>query len=126
MTLAEPQAPWPVMAARAAAAKVDDDVVVIDVGELLVVTGHFVIASARNARLVRAVVDDIEKLVAEAGGPRPKRIEGLDDFRWVLMDYGEFIVHVFDPDARAFYDLERLWQDAPRVEWRDDPDPGSA
>ncbi len=126
MTVADPQAQWPIVAARAAATKVDDDVVVIDVGELLVVTGFFVIASARNARLVRAVVDAIEKAIDEAGGPKPKRIEGLDDFRWVLMDYGDFIVHVFDPDARAFYDLERLWQDAPRVEWRDDSERSDA
>lgn len=110
---------WAVVAARAAASKTGDETVVLDVGELLVVTGHFVVTSASNPRLVRAVTDEIERAVAESGGPRPLRVEGRDTMTWVLMDYGDFVVHVFDTDTRAHYDLERLWRDAPVVEWAD-------
>ncbi len=106
---------WVLAAARAAAAKTDDDTVVMDVSELLVVTGWFVVTSAGNPRLVRAVTDEVERVLAEAGGPRPLRVEGRDTLEWVLMDYGDFVVHVFDTDTRAFYDLERLWRDAPRL-----------
>lgn len=108
---------WAVTAARAAASKTDDATVVMDVGDLLVVTGHFVVTSAGNSRLVRAVADEVERVVAEAGGPRPRRVEGRDTLEWVLMDYGDFVVHVFDSQTRDYYDLERLWRDAPRVEW---------
>lgn len=108
---------YAIVAARAAAAKTDADTVILDVSELLVVTGSFVVTSASNPRLVRAVADEVERVVAAAGGPRPKRIEGLDTLTWVLMDYGDFVVHVFDDPTREFYDLERLWRDAPRVPW---------
>jgi ribosome-associated protein len=112
-------AAWPRAAARAAAAKTDATTVVLDVSELLVVTGYFVVTSAGNPRLVRAVAEDVERVVAEAGGPRPLRVEGRVDLRWVLMDYGDFVVHVFDDATRELYDLERLWRDAPRVDFSD-------
>jgi ribosome-associated protein len=117
---ADDDADYALVAARAAAAKTDADTVVLDVSELLVVTGSFVVTSAGNARLVRAITEEVERVVAEAGGPRPRRIEGLDDLRWVLMDYGDFVVHVFDDATREIYDLERLWRDAPRVAWATD------
>ena len=111
---------WPVVAARAAAARSDADTVVLDVADLLVVTGYFVVTSAGNRRLVKAIADEVERAVAEAGGPKPLRTEGLDDLRWVLLDYGDFVVHVFDDETRAVYDLERLWRDAPRVDFTED------
>lgn len=114
---------WPIVAARAADAKSGSDTVILDVGELLVVTGSFVVTSAGNHRLVRAIVDDVERAVAEAGGPKPLRVEGLDTLAWVLMDYGDFVVHVFDEPTRELYDLERLWRDAPRIAWQE-PDEG--
>ncbi|MCU1453920.1 MAG: hypothetical protein JWN46_2066 [Acidimicrobiales bacterium] len=113
----EDEARWPVAAARAADAKQADEVVVLDVGAVLAITGHFVIASASNTRLVRTIAEDIEATLAEAGGPRPRRIEGLDDLRWVLMDYGDFVVHVFLDEARRYYELERLWSDVARLDW---------
>jgi ribosome-associated protein len=67
---------------------------------------------------VRAIVDAVEEALTLAGGPKPRRIEGLDAMDWVLMDYGDFVVHVFTAEARAYYQLERLWGDRPRVEWR--------
>jgi ribosome-associated protein len=94
------------------------DTIVLDVGDVLAVTDLFVITNGTNARQVKAIVEEIERKVAEAGGPRPIRVEGLDTLEWVLLDYGAFVVHVFDAEQRAFYRLERLWGDRPRVEWK--------
>ena len=80
-------------------------------------TDAFVITSGRNARQVKTIVDEVERQVKAAAGRKPVRVEGLDDARWVLMDYGDFLVHVFLDEAREFYDLEHLWADAPRVAW---------
>jgi len=74
-----------------------------------------VIASGNTGRQVRAIVDEVEEQVARAGGPRPTRIEGKDTLTWVLMDYGSFVVHVFDAESREYYDLERLWRDMPEL-----------
>ena len=108
-----------VVAARAAADKHGQDTVVLEVGQVLAITDHFVITSGANVRQVRAVVEEIEAQVKASGGPAPIRVEGLDDARWVLMDYGDFVVHVFLDEIRRYYDLERLWADAPRLEWDD-------
>jgi ribosome-associated protein len=64
---------------------------------------------------VRAIVDNVEEHLSMTGGPKPIRIEGKDHLSWVLMDYGWFIVHVFDEESREYYDLERLWKDVPRL-----------
>lgn len=105
------------VAARAADAKSGEETVILGMGRLLGLTDAFVITSGRNHRQVRTIVDEVERQVKEVGGRSPARVEGLDDARWVLMDYGDFLVHVFLDEARAFYDLEHLWTDAPRVEW---------
>ena len=91
--------------------------VVLEVAEVLALCGWFVIASAGNERQVKAICDDVEREVHEAGGPKPKRVEGLQDRQWVLMDYGDVVVHVFQQEQREFYDLERLWSDVPRLDW---------
>lgn len=85
------------------------------VGQSIGITDWFGVTSGNNGRQVRAIVDEIEHQVAEAGGPRPKRIEGKDTLTWVLMDYGAFVIHVFDVESREFYDLERLWRDMPEL-----------
>ena len=90
---------------------------ILEVGDVLVVADEFVIVSASNDRLVKALVDDVERAVAEAGHGRPLRVEGLDDRHWVLIDYGDVVVHVFLQETRNYYELERLWSDVPRVEW---------
>jgi ribosome-associated protein len=69
---------------------------------------------------VRAICEEIEEKVKRVGGGAPRYIEGLNDARWVLMDYGDFLVHVFLEEAREFYDLERLWGDVPRVPFEED------
>lgn len=77
-----------------------------------------VICSASNSRLVRTIADEVELAVRAAGEGGPVAVEGLEDASWVLLDYGAFVVHVFLEDVRAYYDLERLWSEAPRVDWR--------
>ncbi|MEY2437941.1 MAG: ribosome-associated protein, partial [Acidimicrobiaceae bacterium] len=98
--MVDEHAPWPVVAAQAANDKQGNDVLVLAVGEVLAITDHFVIASAPNTRLVATIAEEVERAVADAGGPRPLRVEGLDDRRWVLLDYGAFVVHVFLQEAR--------------------------
>jgi ribosome-associated protein len=105
-------------AAQAAASKTDEPTLVLDVGDVLAITNYFVITGGRNARQVRTVAEEVEARVAADGGPRPLRVEGLDSLRWVLLDYGDFVVHVLLDEARSYYELERLWSDVPRVEWR--------
>ncbi|MFI5041680.1 MAG: ribosome silencing factor [Acidimicrobiales bacterium] len=108
---------WCEVAAQAAASKKADDVVILDVGGVLAITDSFVIASAPNDRQVRAIVEEIERRLKEVGGPSPLRMEGVREGEWALLDYGDFVVHVFLDETRKFYDLERLWADAPRVAW---------
>ena len=105
------------IAARAADAKQGEDTVVLGMSNTLGVTDAFVITSGRNTRQVRTIVDEVERQVKADSGPSPLRTEGRDDFGWVLMDYGDFVVHVFLDERRSYYDLERLWGDAPRIDW---------
>jgi len=109
---------WTVVAARAADEKKAIDTIIIDVGDVLAITDHFVITSGNNTRQVKAISDAIEDGVRLAGGPSPRRIEGVDTREWILLDYGEFVVHVFAAEQREFYQLERLWGDRPRIEWK--------
>ena len=106
-------------AARAADEKLGEATVVLAMGALLGVTDAFVITHGRNSRQVRTLVDEIERRVKETSGRSPRAVEGLRDLRWVLMDYGDFLVHVFHEETRPYYDLEHLWGDAPRVAWSD-------
>lgn len=116
--LAGPQVPGAAMvAAEAADAKQGGRTVVLEMGALLAVTDAFVVTSGRNARQVKTIVDEVESQVKRSVGRAPVRVEGLGDLQWVLMDYGDFVVHVFLEETRAVYDLERLWGDAPRVPW---------
>ena len=111
---------WCIAAARAADEKKGEETVILEVGAVLAITDAFVITSAGNARLVRTIAEEVEEKVRQSGGPSPLRIEGLDDARWVLMDYGDFVVHVFLDEVRHFYELERLWRDAAVIDWRAD------
>ena len=115
--MAEQTDRWPVLAASAASSKKAIDPVVLEVGDVLGITDYFVITSGSNPRQVRTIAEEVERQISEAGGPKPLRTEGLDDLRWVLLDYGDFVVHVFLDDARHYYELERLWSDVPRVAW---------
>lgn len=109
-----------IVAARAAAEKIATDVVVLDVGDIIGITEAFVIASGTNTRQVRSICDEVELALKIEADLAPLRIEGLKDASWVLVDYGLLVVHVFLTETREFYDLERLWSDAPRVDWEPD------
>jgi len=117
---------WCGVAARAASAKKAEDVVILAVEPMLAITDAFVIASGANARQVRTIAEEVEERIKLEGGPAPLHVEGLDDARWVLMDYGDLVVHVFLGEVRRFYDLERLWADAERWTWDDEVVAGSA
>jgi ribosome-associated protein len=110
---------WAVAAAQAADDKKGTDTVVLDVGAVLAITDFFVITSAANKRLVRTLADEVEEKVKVAGGPAPLRVEGVADSGWVLIDYGDIVVHVFGDEMRRFYDIERLYRDVPVVPWQE-------
>jgi ribosome-associated protein len=109
-----------VIAARAAADKQGADTVVLDVGDVLAIVERFVVTGAPNTRQVRTIAEEVEEQVKLAGFDGPLRVEGLDDSRWVLLDFGDVVVHVFLDEAREYYDLERLWRDVPRIRWSED------
>jgi ribosome-associated protein len=102
------------IAARAASEKKATDLVTLDLREVASFTEYFVICSGTNARQVQAISNSIEEELRKAR-KRPLHIEGYSTGEWILLDYGDFIVHVFSNAARRFYDLERLWRDAGRV-----------
>ncbi|CDO05903.1 ribosome silencing factor [Mycolicibacterium cosmeticum] len=102
------------VAARAAAAKLAENIVVIDVSGQLVITDLFVIASASNERQVNAIVDEVEEKMRLAGY-KPARREGTREGRWTLLDYVDIVVHIQHSEEREFYSLDRLWRDCPQV-----------
>jgi ribosome-associated protein len=102
------------IAAKAASAKLADDVVVIDVSDQLVITDCFVVASASNDRQVNAIVDEVEEKMRLAGY-KPARREGTREGRWVLLDFIDIVAHIQHQDERNFYALDRLWRDCPVI-----------
>lgn len=102
-------------AAAAASDKIATDIVAFDVSDQLVITDAFLLCSAANDRQVKAVVDEIEDRLRVLGA-KPIRREGERDGRWVLIDYGDLVVHVQHTEERVFYALERLWRDCPLIE----------
>lgn len=92
---------------------------ILSVGEVLTIVDAFVITSAPNTRQVRTIAEEVEQRIKDGGGGAPIRVEGLDDQRWVLLDYGDVVVHVFLQEVREYYELERLWSDVPRQAWEE-------
>lgn len=105
-----------VAAARAASSKQAVDVVILDVSKLIVITDFFVIGAASNDRQLKAIADEIETACRDLGA-KPVRREGEREAKWILLDYVDFVAHVFTVEERDYYGLERLWGDAPVVEW---------
>jgi ribosome-associated protein len=99
----------------AAEEKIGVDTVVLDLRELVDSFDALVVTSGRNDRQVRAIAEEVERLVELALDVKPIRVEGLSDAEWVAMDYGDVIVHIFDENAREYYDLEHLWSAAPAL-----------
>jgi len=102
------------IAAQAASDKLANDIIAFDVSDQLVITDAFVLCSAPNDRQVKSIVDEIEEKLREVGA-KPIRREGERDGRWVLIDYGEIVVHVQHDEERAYYALERIWRDCPTI-----------
>ena len=119
-TTADQVREWARTAARAASAKGGEETVIIEVGEVLAITDAFVITSGRNSRQVKTIAEEVESRLKAGGGISPLRVEGLGDSQWILIDYGDLVVHVFLDETREYYDLERLWSDAPRLAWEDE------
>jgi ribosome-associated protein len=102
------------IAAKAASDKLANDIIAFDVSDQLVITDAFVLCSAPNDRQVKSIVDEIEEKLREVGA-KPIRREGERDGRWVLIDYGEIVVHVQHEEERTYYALERIWRDCPTI-----------
>jgi ribosome-associated protein len=109
------------LSARAAYEKKASGVVILDLRTVQAFTDFFFVCTGQNVRQVRAIADAIEMALAK-DGQKPAHVEGYDRANWILLDYFTFIVHVFSPEAREFYDIERLWGSAERIEI---PDPAA-
>ena len=107
------QATW-LVAVRAAESKKASDIHVLDLTGIASFTDYFIVCTGANSRQVQAIVDEIGGQLKELG-ELPLSIEGYNQAEWVLADYGDFLVHVFSPKAREYYDLERLWRNARSV-----------
>ena len=103
------------LAIKAMEDKKAEDISLIDISEVSVIADYFLIASGSNRSQIQAIIDNVEETLGRAGAAF-KQIEGYDTANWVLMDYGDIIVHVFDRDNRLFYDLERIWRDGKKVD----------
>jgi ribosome-associated protein len=110
------------IAAQAAADKKGVDIVILDVSDIISVVDTFVITSGANVRQVKTLAEEIEQQLKDQDGSPPLQVEGKSDASWVLLDYGDIVVHVFLAETRAFYDLDRLWNDAPRLAWTESGD----
>jgi ribosome-associated protein len=104
------------LAIECAADKKAFDIVALDLREIASFTEFFVIATGNNQRQVQAIADEISEQLKKQLQTRPVRIEGYNSAEWVLLDYGDFIFHIFNGEAREFYDLARLWRDARKVD----------
>ncbi len=92
-----------------------DDIRVLDIHEISVLADYFIIAGGENRNQIQAMIDNVEEKLAERGC-HPKQIEGYNSAGWILMDYGDIIIHVFAKEDRLFYDLERIWRDGKIVD----------
>ena len=107
-----------VTAARAASSKQGEAIAVLDVSDLITITDYFVIVSAGSERQVKTIAEEVIRAAKERG-VRPVRQEGEAGARWLLLDFVDFVVHVFEEEERDFYRLENLWRDAPVIEWEE-------
>jgi len=103
--------------ARLADEKKAADIVVVDLDGIAFFADYFVIATGLNERHLRGLADELKKH-AKSMKVRPLYADGLRSARWILLDYGSVIVHLFNPEARTYYELDQLWADAPRVDWQ--------
>ncbi len=107
-----------IVAARAADDKQGSNVLVLNVGDVLAITEMFVVVSASNSRQLRTIANEVTAKIREESDRPLLRSEGMAEQQWVLLDYGDVVVHIFSEDIREFYEIERLYQDVPVVDWR--------
>lgn len=113
-----------VLSAQAAQERGGTSIEVLNVAPSLGICDWFVVISASNSRMVKAIADEIDRRVAEQAGVHSRSIEGIDARDWVLIDFGDVVVHIFDAEQRDFYRIERLFGDAERLEWSAEDVPG--
>ena len=106
-------------AARSAADKLGVETLVIDVGDVIGITDFFVVTSSNNQRHMQSIREEIEMNIVKESDLKPIRVEGKESEQWMLIDYGIFVVHIFDSEWRSFYNLERLWLDQPILDWEE-------
>ncbi|MBE6005916.1 MAG: ribosome silencing factor [Lachnospiraceae bacterium] len=92
-----------------------EDIRIIDIGEVSVLADYFIIASGNNRTQVQAMADEVEQRLGRAGAA-PRQVEGYQSANWVLLDFGDVIIHLFDAQNRLFYDLERIWKDGTQID----------
>jgi ribosome-associated protein len=109
------------LAIHCAAEKKAFDMVALDLRAIASFTEFFIIATGANQRQVQAIADEINEQLKKQLATRPVRVEGYNSAEWLLLDYGDFVVHIFNKEAREFYDLERLWRDSRRVTLPENP-----
>jgi ribosome-associated protein len=109
------------LCAEAADSKKGFEILILDLRKLTYITDYFVICSAHNTIQVTAIADSVGQTLAKTG-KHPAHIEGQAEAQWILMDYGDVVVHVFDDQTRQYYSLEKLWADAPRVPFAAHPE----
>jgi ribosome-associated protein len=107
-------------AAAASASKKAQDIIILDVSARLVITDYFLICSGNTDRQVRTIAEEVERRMQQDMGRKPVRREGIHEGGWVVLDFIDFVVHVFRKEERAYYELERLWSDVPVVEFHDE------
>jgi ribosome-associated protein len=100
---------------NAADDKKASDLVILDISKITSFANHFMLCTGDSSRQMQAIADEIEKRL-KAAGIRPSHVEGYRNSEWILMDYMDLVIHIFSKNARAFYDLERLWRDAKRMD----------
>ncbi len=103
------------LAVAALEEKKGEDIKVIDIREVSVIADYFIIASGMNKNQVQALVDNVEETLGRAGF-EPRQVEGYQTANWILLDFGDIIIHIFDSENRLFYDLERIWRDGKQMD----------
>jgi len=105
------------LCAKAAEDTRGKDTLVLDLTDVTPIADYFVITTGASGRQMYAVAEEVDR-VMRSSGSRPRGVEGQKDSSWILHDFGDIVLHVFNPEARKLYDLEHLWADAPRVNWK--------
>ena len=103
------------LAYEALSDKKGSDIKIIDIRDVTVIADYFIIADGSNPNQVQAMADNVDEMLGRAGH-QPKQVEGYQSANWILMDYGDIVIHIFDEENRLFYDLERIWRDGQSVE----------